>query len=391
MAENVEQEREEAKLPDAPIFDMYVEEAKANNAKAESEAGGGAPQGMVMEVDASAPKEVQEQEIAEAARLGIPHVIKGGAEPKKEEAAAAAKEAGTAHPLRALREEGEARKATPPTKEVIDYFKANGVENPEEFLSKAPAMAVQMAELTGKLSAAEKELDALERLSPEAKTILTMDLDGENWREKLQGMGSIDVNKPFSRQDQEEVVSRFAKRFGITKDQWEEYNAQDGDPKDKRLVQMALDEAKEGFEKERNNFLEYGKRSSEQVAARRDAWNGSRQKALSVMDGIQGSAAYRDKVSKQLTPEGIRDLFFEKDGATLKPTAAIDLWMILDRDAVLGINAVQANAEAKSNATRELLRRSDERPSFNARGGGGKPNLTGEAVAKKVFADLMGR
>ena len=360
----VQQEGAGKKLPEAPIFGEMAEQfSRAQEA--------GAAKGLqVMEIDPSAPPEVQAAERAQAQMMGLRVVIKGqqggdrGGAGKQQEGGA------EPHPLFGFGEQG-GRDNTPVPQPVADYFKSLGYEKPEEFVRNLPQQIGRLTDLEVKYQEAESSLKILDTLSEDVQQIIESELQGKDWRQAVRSTVGVDYTKPFSHNRIEDVVAALAPQLKITDDQWKEYRAKDGDPRDKQLVDAAIDIAKQAFEPAREKYLNKGKlrqQQREEMTQRRDA---SRSKALDVLRQLPGGAAHVSRVAKALTPEGLRDIFFEKDGVSWKADAAISMLMYLDRNAILGAKADQLRALVEGEANKSFLRRTDER-SRSYGGGGGR-------------------
>jgi hypothetical protein len=381
-------EEEKGKLPLPPVFDMYA--SGMGSAGSGNDMGGAGKGVTVMEIDPSASPEVQEAERKQAEMLGIPIVMKGSAPGG---AAKPVADDANEHPLARIARGGESpikAELPPPPQHVVDYFKAAGIENAEDIIKQVPTLGVKMAELQSRLSDAQAQSQVFDGLSQDLRNLITMELSGEDWKQKVSAIASIDYSKPFSRQKVENLFDRYSK-VKFTEDDWKEYNSDDCDPRLKRMMDAAVDDVKEAYEKDRDNWNNLEKSATERGQKMQTQFDDSRRRALSMLDSIPGSAAHRDRIAKALTLDGIRSFFFEKDGVTLKPESGLSAWLLMDKDKIFGLQTDALKGQAQSEATKGLLRRMDERPAPGGKGGGDQRGLSAEQIALATFKRAMGQ
>lgn len=361
---------------------------------------GGVPIMEVMEIDPDSPPEVQAQEYAEANMRGLQVVVKGkaplGLKPVDAAKSPAPKadtpgqeDAPAAHPLLAFFDKSNAEVELPePPPAVAEYFKAAGLgEDPRAVLTEARKTKVEAENLRSQQELVQQKLDTLGNLSPMAQNILAKDLAGENWQEEYAAKPAFDYEKPYSKQNQRKVTDQFS-GIKLTDSDWEEFESPDGDPRAKRLVESAIELGKSKYEATRTDELGYRERSLAAYNERAQKDKTSRDAAIAALNKVPNSAPYANKVKAMLTDKEIIGLFKEADGVTWKQTAALDVWLLADRDAVLGTTNTMIKAGAESDAAKKQLRRTDERAIPGTKGPG-KQEMTAEQYAKLLFEEGM--
>lgn len=355
---------------------------------------------QVMEIDPASPPDVQAREYAEAQERGLQVVMKGqapkelvpvnGAPPAT--AKAGAQGEAPAHPLLAFFDKGNAEPELPePPAAVAEYFKAAGLgEDPRSVLKEARKASVELENVRTQQATLQERMDMLGNLSPMAQNILAKDLAGEPWQEEYASKPAFDYEKPYSKQNQRKVTEAFS-GIKLTNEDWEEFESADGDPRAKRLVESAIEAGKSKYEDTRKDELGYKERSVAAYQERAQKDSASREKAIAALNKVPNSAPYASKVKAMLNEKAILDHFKEADGVTWKETAALDLWLLADRDAVLGTTNAMIRQASESDAARGQLRRTDERAIPGTKGAG-RQEMTAAQYAELLFKEgLKGR
>lgn len=363
---------------------------------------GGMPVVQVMEIDPASPPDVQAREYAEATERGLTVVMKGqvpaslvpldGTKPAAAPAVPGAKPedgAPAAHPLLAFLDKGNAAPELPePPPAVAEYFKAAGLgEDPRAVLNEARKSKVELENVRTQHAGMQERMDMLGNLSPMAQNILAKDLAGEPWQEEYASKPAFNYENPYSKQNQRKVTDAFS-GIKLTDADWEEHESPDGDPRAKRLVESAIELGKAKYEETRKDELGYKERSMAAYQERAQKDTTSRERAVAALNKVPGSAPYTSKVKAMLTDKAIISHFKEDDGVTWKETAALDLWLLADRDAVLGTTTTMIKQASESGAAREQLRRTDERAIPGTKGAG-RQEMTAAQLAEFLFKQGM--
>lgn len=380
----------------------------------------------VMEIDMSGDPETIRKELLQATVQGLPirRINEGGkpsgdaskapaadaapstteeeateATPSNEEApneAAAEGEDGTteggAHPLRSLLLGEEPAKALKAPAPVRDYFTKNNLGDPDKVLAELPTLRVEVGELRTKLSDALGHLDVLNNLSPDAKNVMQMDIEGKDWKnDEVMRRPGLDFRKTAAEIGKKALVEAY--KGSVTAEQWKEYESDDCDPNVKAYVDAVHENCSLRYEADKQKANAFLAERTEAFQRNTEAYTISRKAAMEQLRNIPGSSVYANKIEQLLTPEGVLGLYFNKDpktGAlTVKPTAPLDVWLVTDRDAVLGSNAKRVKRAADDAATLNVVRRTPERKATPTKGTPGQGDQDGRKAAKDIVHRYM--
>ena len=258
---------------------------------------------------------------------------------------------GAPHPLSAFLAGGAAEaKPIAVPKAVSEWFTKQGITDPASVLGELPKLRTSVASLQADVEKQKADLALYDGLDEEAKNVVRMSLAGENWKEKVLSRPSLDYTLPFEKQDKKAMLDLYAKGK-VSEDDMEEYLSDDGDAKSKALVEAVLEKAELLYSKDKEDVMTYGAKRTAEIKAQEEKQQASLDASLAyVYSKVPGSQSYKDEITKAIT--GLRDHFFEKDGFTLKPTAAFDAWKLTRLNEL-----TEAKVETQNAANIDLLRR----------------------------------
>ena len=365
----------------------------------------------VMEIDLAGDKVSIERDRLEAQLKGLPIKYINDPKAKKEEGAGdkpAAKatdnpegeEAGSdqaddaaIHPLarRAFGGGDEPAVKVEIPKPVNDWFTKNGLGDAATVMAEIPQLRSSIAERDQQLAEANKNLEYLARLSPEAMNVVQMDLDGQDWKKAgPMARPNLDFRRTFEKQDPKAMVELYAKSVDITKEMWDEFESEEGDPRDKALVQSALALAKSHYEKDAADSTGYLKKRKEDAEAFTKRYNESVGSTMANLIAQEpGARAHEKKIRESLTQEKVLSMFFNADGS-VRPDAAMNAWWVLDREAIMGAKTSALTRKAEADAQRKHLDRTPDRNLTPGKGTGkdGHDQLTGLQRAQQLVRKI---
>jgi len=267
---------------------------------------------------------------------------------------------------------------------VAKFFQDSGLGDASEVIKTLPVLRKEAEASKAELEKTKKELDLLENLSPEAKNVIAMDLEGKDWRKEVASRPSLDWRLTFDKQDKRAIADAYAKGK-ITQEEWEDYTSDDPDPTNKKFVDAVLEGAKTFYEKDRDNVVSGQTKAKqereEQVAKHQASLNASLEHVFAT---VPGSRALKDEIVQSVTD--LHKHFYEDDGVSLKPDAAFNAWFLKNRDAILGASELRMRKRAQDDATLSTLRRAEEKKVIPMRGNSAAPpEKTPEQQAREVF------
>lgn len=280
---------------------------------------------------------------------------KAEAEEEEEEAAE------EAHPLakRLFGDNKEVVTSEKAPEPVKKWFKSIGIEDPDALLSEIPTLRSQYAEAQQELEQKNADLGYLSKLSPEAMNVIQHELDGKPWKHILQ-RPDVDYTLPFKKQDTSAMLEAYTKGK-VTADQLEEYKSKDGDPQTQAYVEAVLEKAELLYEKDAEDSKNYLSKRSAEITATQQAQDKSVKEALeNLVLTVPGAKAHVNRIKGLLTPQAVLGLFFNDNG-TVKLSAPEDVWLLTDREAILGSKQVRMKADIERRATVDQLRRTPEK------------------------------
>lgn len=362
---------------------MSVEqEQQVVQQQADTPAAASAPPGMVpvMEIDYTGDPATIAREEEEAKRSGLAIVRKGEAPDGEREI------------LKRMLFGGQEKPAAPVEvpQAVKDFFAQSGLGDADKVLNEYPAMSRQLQEAQQKLKQAESDMGYLAKLSPEALSIVQMDLDGKDWRKDVASRPALDFSKQVEKQDAKALAQAYGKGE-ITDEDWEEFDDRDGDPKVKAFVQAKLDLYKIKYAEDRDKAVNYAANQAALHKEQKEKFTASVERGLSELYAkVPGSEIYADKIRKLVQPEAIMSMFFEKDGVTLKSDAPRKAWLLSEMDTFIdaGMNRIQG--QARDAATRDLLWRTPERKAAPVRTVAGAAGSSGLEAARAAVRKQLG-
>lgn len=253
-------------------------------------------------------------------------------------------------------------KAPAPVKE---WFSKIGIADPDALIAEVPKLRTQYAEAKKELDIKTADLSYLAKLSTEAKNIIQHEIDGKPWKH-IVARPEVDYSVAFKKQDPLAMLESYAKGK-VTQEQFEEYKDRDGDPQTKAYVEAVLEKAELLYERDADDSNNYISRRTEEVNAIHQAQEQSLKDAMeNLVITVPGAKNHANRIQGLITPDKILGLFFNADG-TVKLSAPEDVWLLTDRDAILGSKQARMKADVEHRTTVDALRRTSERPITQAR------------------------
>lgn len=294
-----------------------------------------------------------------------------------------------AHPLSAFLAGGatEAKPIAVP-KAVSEWFTKQGITDPASVLGELPKLRTSVASLQADVEKQKADLALYDGLDEEAKNVVRMSLAGENWKEKVLSRPSLDYTLPFEKQDKKAMLDLYAKGK-VSEDDMEEYLSEDGDAKSKALVEAVLEKAELLYSKDKEDVTTYGAKRTAEIKAQEEKQQASLDASLAyVYSKVPGSQSYKDEITKAIT--GLRDHFFEKDGFTLKPTAAFDAWTLTRLNELTEAKVAKAKVETQNAANIDLLRRTGaKQASLSTKEAASEGTKTPKQMADELMTKTM--
>ena len=249
-------------------------------------------------------------------------------------------------------------------------------------LNEHPKLSEEVATLRTRAAEMEADIAALDRLSPDLQSLIVMDLEGKDWRKERSSRPDLNMNLTFEKQDPKAVLDFYAKGK-VTEDQLKEYLDPDGDQRDKAIVEARLDAAKLLYDADRTKAVDYAKTKraqDEEIMQRRTA---SREASIAhVIKTVPGAASRKDEITASL--DDLSQFFYEKDGVTYKADAALNAWVLKNRDLILKTMSKRATQAAEESATVNLMRRTDAKKASTAQRNGSGASAVPESPEQRV-------
>ncbi|MFN5416293.1 MAG: hypothetical protein ACK5B9_04490 [Flavobacteriia bacterium] len=214
-------------------------------------------------------------------------------------------------------------------------------------------------EASERLANAEK---IFESMPSELFQLVQLHVNGADWKKGLTNP-SLNFDKPLDDYNEKELVDvLFPDK--VSKEEWEEYHDEDGDPKVKKMIGVLVDQAKEKFTGTKKQREELAKSAVENAKKQEEAFvksvEQSSKKLSSQIEGIDGN--YIKSIEKELkTPGGISKLFFEEDGK-LKEDAALAFAMAKDGFGLLEQYKKLIARQTETKVNQDLLLRGSNTP-----------------------------
>lgn len=247
---------------------------------------------------------------------------------------------------------------------IASHLKDNfGIED----VSKLPEKIKSWRESEKNLSEATEKVDNLEgifkNMPPELYEAVVKSIKGEDWKEVISSP-SLDFTKEAKDIDVKTLVDTL-EPGKISQEEWDEFNDEDGDPKAKKIVALAIEKSKDKFMAEKTKREQFAADAIKKAEARSSSFETSLQKsAEAVFTKVEGiDKGYVENVVKQLKdPNGIYSLFYEKDGS-LKENAVLNFVMAKDGYDLHLQNQKMLERKIETKVNQDLLLRGNDTPS----------------------------
>lgn len=266
-------------------------------------------------------------------------------------------------PLKSLLLGGEVAPAEVP-KEVSEYLTKTGIDAKD--VLGLPAIKEQLTTAEKQRDEYKAEVDRIAGLPQDVKNLIFGVLNGDKDAVKnfRQAPSIEDWSKPFEQQDPETMLAHYAKGK-VTAEDIAAWRDPEGDPALKRVVDGHLGYAKVMFGSDQKRELGYIQGGIEKSQAHAKLLETSRTEAIQDLINIGGpsAAAYKDILSREMTPENILAQFFNPDGS-YKRDAALT-YMRARRDLFDQVTAAAKKVEVKAikeEAAIEQVIKTQERP-----------------------------
>jgi hypothetical protein len=267
---------------------------------------------------------------------------------------------------------------------INEYLKKNfeieDITSLSTFVETAKKNEAVLSETKEKLDNAEK---LFQMMNPVLYEAVVADLKGEDWTSVV-STKQIDYRKSADDLKQEELVEAYFPGQ-LSKEDWEEYQDEDGDPKVKKMVDLLIKQSKQTFEaKKQEKEKSAAEMIKQQEKARKQvekSLNGSISFVEQKFAGID--KGYLNGVVEKVQKEGIASLFYNQDG-TFKEDAILRFVM-----ADQGFELVQKQQRAlelkiETRKNQEILTRGANAPGVQS----GKNNQQQAQISEEVQKQL---
>ena len=217
-----------------------------------------------------------------------------------------------------------------------------------------------LGEVSERLANAEKLFSTL---PPELYQAVETFTKGGNWKESLTS-NSVNFDKNLEDYKPEELVEGFFPGK-FSQEDWEEFNDEDGDPKVKKAIEFAIEQANDKFKTTKESKIKLSEQAildakkQEQVFL--SSVSESAKKLSSQIEGVD--AMYIKTIEKDLgNPRGIYNLFYNEDG-TLKESAALSYAMAKDGYSLMDQYKKVIERMTETKVNQDLLLRGASTPS----------------------------
>jgi hypothetical protein len=264
------------------------------------------------------------------------------------------------HPLLAIRDGGTTVKDIRIPKDVETFFEKQGLGKASEIIKELPRLRTEKQALEAQVQELSNKTSFLSNLSEEALNVIRMDLEKKDWKKEVLSRPSLDFRLTFDKQDKKKLAEQYAKDEPISAEEWEAYE-NDSDPTTKRLVGAILKTVETAYNADRTAATTYGEKTKAEREAVQQKYTASKQAALDYVKQNVGNGveAYMEEIEKGI--DELETLFYEKDGVTLRPDAGFNVFLLKNKDLLLGAHVEKAKVQAQDQATKDVLRRIPER------------------------------
>lgn len=294
-------------------------------------------------------------------------------------------------PLKTLLMGGDAAPAEVP-KEVGEYLSKIGVDHND--VVGLSSLKEERAALQKKHDELKAEIDMLAALPVDVKNLIVglRNGDKEAIKRFRQSPSIEDWSKPFDQQDPVALLEHYAKGK-VTAEDIAAWRDPEGDPALKRVVDGHLGYAKLQFSNDQKQQLEYIQNGVAQAQQAQQRLATSKDEAIQhlMTAGGPSAAAYKDILSRDLTPEKVLSLYFNEDGSWKKDAGLT--YMRANGDLFRQVTAAQARQQEqsiKTEAAIEQVLKTSERPAPKPPAPRAVPNAPIDH-AKELAMQIMAR
>lgn len=228
--------------------------------------------------------------------------------------------------------------------------------------------------------------EVFDKLPSELYQSIDAFLKGEDWKTPIVSKPNLDFSKTSADMDAKSLVDNYLPNK-FSKEEWDEYKAEDGDVGTKKAINLAIDTARSKFDTDKQELDSYRSGQVEQATKRAEKFNSSVDKSIEYLknniDGIDDG--YVAQAKANLNIESINELLFNADG-TFKEDAALRLSFAKDGHDIIKQykNIIQHQTETSERT--EILERTPSTPKKNVKSGSTKQEVRPEV--KKTIDHL---
>lgn len=273
------------------------------------------------------------------------------------------------------------------TPEMLEVFKAHGIEKPDEFIEQARTASTQQELLRQQLQEYNDLVEAEKGLDPFTQELVRSAREGKNILELARKMPAVDLTKPLAKQSKTDLIKAFAPN-ALTEADYQALVDNDDPELVKRIEDrinewMPLVQAK--FEAAREAPLAERKQAME--AQKQFAQNYERAVAanVSALPKSMVAVATPEVVKKFASGDLFREMFCEADGRTPKPTALADMLIARDHKVILELAKDTAFKAGQQEAEARLL---NKMPDYAGQAGRERSQAQPPKSAEQAQLDL---
>ena len=273
-------------------------------------------------------------------------------------------------------------------------FEFDGADKANEFIKEKTGFENLDALVNSSLEAKQK-LDSFEdtekkvseyenlfrEMPPELYQGVEAFIKGEDWKTPIISKPNLDFTKDVESHDDRALVDNYLPGQ-FTDAEWENYNegGEEQDPGVKKAIDIALGQAKNQYNNDKTGLDNFQSNKVVEAENRVKVFNESVDKSIGHLKGsIENiDEGYITEIKNSLTPQGLTEIFFNKDGS-IKEDAALKVAMAKNGYDLFNQYKGIAEHQAENKERQDILDRTPSTP---------KAKKSSEEVSKKVRPEV---
>lgn len=237
-----------------------------------------------------------------------------------------------------------------------------GLENLESLVSSSLNLQKKTEEFDSMSSQVKQYEGVFANLPPELYKAVDLSLKGEDWKSEIMSKPNLDFAQTVENQSDKNLVENYMPNE-FSKEDWTEYNSEEGDANLKRTINMAINTAKSKYNTDRQKIESFQKDSAKQAQDKVVLMEASTNASIAHLEkNIPGiDPSYVGSIKQNMTIQKLGEIFLNPDGS-FKESAALNMVMATEGYAMMEQYKQIAIRKTENKERQDVLERTPTTP-----------------------------